>query len=67
MVQGDAQERACCGNMELRRVFVEIFERCQGLRHFLNFVKNQQGIFGLNIHAAFDFQAEQQAADVVIA
>ena len=37
------------------------------MRYFLNFIENQQSIFGLDIHAAFDFQTEQQAADVVIA
>ena len=66
-MQRHAEQRTGGDNRQVRCFFVKIFQRGQGLRHCLNFVKNQQGIVGVNAHTRLDRQAEQQAVDVKIA
>ena len=66
-MQRHTEQRTGGNHGKVWRVFVKIFQRGQRLRHFLNFVKNQQSIVGVNAHTRLDGQAEQQAVDVKIA
>ena len=66
-MQCHAEQRTGGNHGKVRCVFVKIFQRGQRLRHFLNFVKNQQGIVGTDVHPRLNGQAEQQAVDVKIA
>ena len=66
-MQRHTEQRTGGNHGKVWRVFVKIFQRGQRLRYFLNFVKNQQSIVGVNAHTRLDGQAEQQAVDVKIA
>ena len=64
IVQSYAHQRTGADDRVLRRFFTEIFKRCQGARHFLYFVEDDQSVFRVDLFAREEFKARDQPARV---
>ena len=63
--QGDAQQRAGAGNMELRGILAEILHRIDNFGAVLNLVEDNKSLFWFNFLAASHHQILQDTIDIL--
>ena len=62
----NAEQTPCTYDLILRCIFIEIFEARKRFGHFLDFIKYQQHIVGINFVPCIEFKSYNNALNIEI-